>query len=203
MTLASMATDFILSAHAQYLAARPGDSRLGPFFHFFKADRRTAGAERAREGIHIVERLEDEPVTFHGLAENHAGAKAECPHRLGRERGLKSGRYRGLRRDSPGCGQLSLESRHVQRIGIKTLGSIQNSGPRCFSRRVCHRVSGHSKNPLRIDHRENPDSLQSLAGANDPFTKMPDKTKERDRTVTALLAQVKATTGPAKFGRNE
>ena len=58
-------------------ATGPCDCSLGPLLHFFEADRCAAGAERTREGIDIVQRLEDEAVALYGLAENHAGAEAE------------------------------------------------------------------------------------------------------------------------------
>ena len=90
MTLASMAMDFIRSIRAQRLASSLGHGGLGPMFHLFDADRCTTGAKRAREGIHVVERFEDEAVALHRLTKNHAGAETERPHGLGRERGLKS-----------------------------------------------------------------------------------------------------------------
>ena len=89
MTLASMAMDLILSCRVECLTARLGDRCLGPLLHLFYAHRRMARAERPCEGIHSAEGPEDQTFTLDGLAKNHAGAKAECPHRLGCERGLK------------------------------------------------------------------------------------------------------------------
>ena len=91
MTLASTAMDFILSIRSQSLASRMRHGGFGPLFHVFDADRWTTGAERTREGIHILERFEDEAGALHRLAEHHPGTKTERPHRFGRERGLKSG----------------------------------------------------------------------------------------------------------------
>ena len=122
----TMATDFILSIRAQRLVTSPGHRGLGPLFHSLEADRRTTGGQRARERFHVVERFEDEAVALHRLVQHHAGAKIECPHGLGRERGLEGGRNRGLRRDSPGRRPFPLESRHNQRVVASATGSSQN-----------------------------------------------------------------------------
>ncbi len=47
------------------------------------------------------------------------------------------------------------------------------------------------------------DLSKDLSEANDLSAKMPEKTKELDRTLTAFLAQVKATTVQTKIGKDE
>ena len=44
---------------------------------------------------------------------------------------------------------------------------------------------------------------KDLSEANDLSVKMPEKTKELDQTLTAFLAQVKATTVQTKIGKDE
>ena len=47
------------------------------------------------------------------------------------------------------------------------------------------------------------DLSKDLSEANDLSTKMPEKTKELDRALTAFLTQVKATTVQTKIGKDE
>jgi hypothetical protein len=47
------------------------------------------------------------------------------------------------------------------------------------------------------------DLSNDLSEANDLSGKMPGKTKELDQTLTAFLAQVKATTVQTKIGKDE
>ena len=47
------------------------------------------------------------------------------------------------------------------------------------------------------------DFAKDLSEANDLSSKMPEKTKELDQTLTAFLAQVKATTVQTKVGKDE
>ena len=47
------------------------------------------------------------------------------------------------------------------------------------------------------------DFAKDLSEANDLSSKMPEKTKELDQTLTAFLAQVKATTVQTKMRRDE
>jgi len=47
------------------------------------------------------------------------------------------------------------------------------------------------------------DLSKDLSEANDLSAKMPEKTKELDQTLTAFLAQVKATTVQTKIGKDE
>ena len=47
------------------------------------------------------------------------------------------------------------------------------------------------------------DLSQDLSEAHDLSAKMPEKTREMDQTLTAFLAQVKATTVQTKVGKDE
>ena len=47
------------------------------------------------------------------------------------------------------------------------------------------------------------DFAKDLSEANDLSSKMPEKTKELDQTLTAFLTQVKATTVQTKVGKDE
>ncbi len=88
MTLASTAMDV---GFGESLAARPGPRGFCAAVHFFDPHGRAAFAERAGQRIHVVQRFENQPVPLDRLAEHHAGAQLERPHRLGCERGLKGG----------------------------------------------------------------------------------------------------------------